>query len=86
MDPFALTRSLIDIDSITGRENTVGEFLFATLAKLAASTGGSVERMEVFDMQHRRAARHGIDLERQLLPTAGPLVRPGMRGEFGSRA
>ena len=48
MDPFALTRSLIDIESITGREDTVGEFLFATLAKLAASTGGSVERMEVF--------------------------------------
>jgi acetylornithine deacetylase len=47
MDPFALTRSLIDIESVTGREKTVAEFLFAKLAKLAASTGGTVERMEV---------------------------------------
>ncbi len=47
MDAFALTRSLIDIESVTGREKAVGEFLFATLAKLAASTGGVVERMDV---------------------------------------
>jgi len=47
MDPFALTRSLIDIESVTGREKAVGEFLFATLSKLAANTGGVVERMEV---------------------------------------
>jgi acetylornithine deacetylase len=47
MDPFALTRSLIDIESITGRENAAGEFLFATLSKLAAPTAGAVERMEV---------------------------------------
>jgi acetylornithine deacetylase len=47
MDPFALTRSLIDIESVTGREKAVGEFLFATLGKLAASTGGIVERMDV---------------------------------------
>jgi acetylornithine deacetylase len=47
MDPFALTRSLIDIESITGREKAVGDFLFATLSGIAATTGGSVERMEV---------------------------------------
>ena len=47
MDPFALTRALIDIESVTGREKAVGEFLFATLSKLAANTGGIVERMEV---------------------------------------
>ena len=47
MDPFALTRSLIDIESITGREKAVGEFLFATLSKLAAASGGNVERMNV---------------------------------------
>jgi acetylornithine deacetylase len=47
MDPFALTRSLIDIESITGREKAAGEFLLATLSGIAASTGGSVERMEV---------------------------------------
>jgi acetylornithine deacetylase len=47
MDPFALTRLLIDIESVTGREKAVGEFLFTALAKLAATTGGAVERMEV---------------------------------------
>jgi acetylornithine deacetylase len=47
MDAFALTRSLIDIESVTGREKEVGEFLFTTLAKLAASTGGVVEQMDV---------------------------------------
>src|SRR5258708_7817286 len=47
MDPFALTRSLIDIESITGRENAAGEFLFATLSKLAVPAAGAVERMEV---------------------------------------
>jgi len=47
MDPFALTRSLVDIESVTGREKAVGEFLFRTLGQLAASTGGIVERMRV---------------------------------------
>src|ERR1700757_5328878 len=47
MDPFALTRSLIDIESVTGREKAVGEFLFSVLARLAADSGGMVERMEV---------------------------------------
>jgi acetylornithine deacetylase len=47
MNPFALTRSLIDVESITGHEKAVGDFLFATLAKLAASTDGTVECMEV---------------------------------------
>ena len=51
MDPFALVRSLIDIESVTGEEASVGEFLFATLAKLATSTGGVVERM---DVEHER--------------------------------
>src|SRR3989442_4081290 len=47
MDPFALTRSLIDIESLTGREKAAGEFLFGTLSKLAAPIAGAVERMEV---------------------------------------
>jgi acetylornithine deacetylase len=47
MDPFALTRWLIEIESVTGREKAAGEFLLATLGKLAASTGGKVERMEI---------------------------------------
>ena len=47
MDPFALTRSLIDIESVSGGEEAIGEFLLTRLAKLAAATGGSVARMEV---------------------------------------
>lgn len=47
MDLFQLTRALIDIDSVTGRERAVGEFLFARLDALAARTGGRVERMPV---------------------------------------
>jgi acetylornithine deacetylase len=47
MDPFALTRALVDIESTTGREKAVGEYLFATLSDLAASGEGTVERMAV---------------------------------------
>jgi acetylornithine deacetylase len=47
MDAFALTRSLIDIESVTGREKAVGEFLFTTLSQLAETTDGVVERMPV---------------------------------------
>ena len=47
MDPFAFTRALIDVESITGQEKAAGEFLFAALSKVPASTGGVVERMAV---------------------------------------
>ena len=47
MDPVALTRSLIDIESITGNEKAVGELLFTALSKLAVSTEGVVERIHV---------------------------------------
>jgi acetylornithine deacetylase len=45
MDLFQLTRALIDTDSVTGRERSVGELLFRHLDALAARTGGRVERM-----------------------------------------
>jgi acetylornithine deacetylase len=47
MDACSLTRSLIDIESVTGREKAVGDFLFSTLSDLASTTGGAVERMDV---------------------------------------
>lgn len=47
MDPFALTRSLVDIESITGREKAVGEYLFSLLEELTSGTGGKTERMYV---------------------------------------
>jgi len=47
MSVFELTRRLIDIDSVTGHERQVGEFLLEYLGGLAGRTGGQVERMDV---------------------------------------
>jgi acetylornithine deacetylase len=47
MDLFELTRALIDIDSTTGRERAVGEFLFHHLLGLTQRSAGTVERMPV---------------------------------------
>jgi acetylornithine deacetylase len=47
MDVFELTRALVDIESITGSEERAGLFLHEYLSKLAARTGGRVERMDV---------------------------------------
>ncbi|HXO20983.1 MAG TPA: M20/M25/M40 family metallo-hydrolase [Thermoanaerobaculia bacterium] len=49
MDLFELTQALVDIDSTTGRERAIGDFLFDYLGALAARTGGRVERMAVAD-------------------------------------
>ncbi|MFL6262536.1 MAG: M20/M25/M40 family metallo-hydrolase [Thermoanaerobaculia bacterium] len=48
MHLFALTRALIDIDSTTGREREIGEFLFRHLEDLVGRfDGGAVEKMPV---------------------------------------
>ena len=47
MNVFELTRALVDIESITGNEERVGEFLFHYLSPLAARYQGRVERIEV---------------------------------------
>lgn len=47
MDLFALTRALVDIDSVTGREREIGDFLCQHLSTLAKNTGGTVERLPV---------------------------------------
>jgi acetylornithine deacetylase len=46
-DLFALTRQLIDIESITPNERAIGDLLFDYLEPLAARHGGRVERMPV---------------------------------------
>lgn len=46
MDLFALTRALVDIDSTTGREQPVVDFLFTQLSLLAARFQGRAERMK----------------------------------------
>ncbi|MFL6235759.1 MAG: M20/M25/M40 family metallo-hydrolase [Thermoanaerobaculia bacterium] len=48
MHLFELTRTLIDLDSTTGREREVGDFLFRYLEDLVDQfDGGAVERMPV---------------------------------------
>ncbi|MCX6620326.1 MAG: M20/M25/M40 family metallo-hydrolase [Acidobacteria bacterium] len=47
MDLFTLTRSLIDIESITNNEEQVADFLFDYLSPLVAAHGGTLERMPV---------------------------------------
>ncbi|MCL6507640.1 MAG: peptidase dimerization protein, partial [Bryobacteraceae bacterium] len=47
MDLFTLTRTLVDIESVTGNEAAVGEHLERLLAELALRYQGRVERMEV---------------------------------------
>jgi len=47
MDLFALTRALVDIESVTNNEAMCGEFLLRHLSPLAAKHGGRVERMAV---------------------------------------
>jgi acetylornithine deacetylase len=45
MDLFELTRTLVNIESITQNEKRVSDFLFAHLSTLAARTSGRVERI-----------------------------------------
>jgi acetylornithine deacetylase len=47
MDLFKLTRALVDIESITGNEKEIGDFLFRHLSALADQHHGSIERIEV---------------------------------------
>ena len=47
MNVYELTRALVDIESITENEGAVGAYLHGHLAKLAAGSGGRVEKMDV---------------------------------------
>jgi acetylornithine deacetylase len=47
MNVFELTRALVDIESVTGAEKRVGDFLFEYLERLARTSGGTVERMPI---------------------------------------
>ncbi|PWT97156.1 MAG: peptidase dimerization protein [Terriglobia bacterium] len=62
MDVFALTRTLIDIESITGNELQVGNFLYDYLETLARGTDGCVERMEVEHNRNNIFAQWGESL------------------------
>jgi acetylornithine deacetylase len=47
MNVVELTRALVDIESITENEGAVGVYLLDYLSRLAAGTGGRVEKMDV---------------------------------------
>jgi len=63
MDVFALTRALIDLESITGNELPMGNFLDDYLRPLARKYGGSVERMEVEPGRYNVFAQWGEALD-----------------------
>jgi acetylornithine deacetylase len=47
MNVFQRTRALVDIESVSGNEGGVSDFLFGQVRELAQRTNGIVERMEV---------------------------------------
>jgi acetylornithine deacetylase len=59
MNVFELTRSLIDIESVTPNEERVGLFLHDCLARLAARFHGMVERIEVEPHRYNVFAQFG---------------------------
>ncbi|MBI2686582.1 MAG: M20/M25/M40 family metallo-hydrolase [Acidobacteria bacterium] len=59
MDVFALTRTLIDIESITGNEKAVGDWVFDHLRPLAEEYAGTIERIEVEPDRNNVLARWG---------------------------
>jgi acetylornithine deacetylase len=59
MDLFKLTRTLIDIDSVTPNEYEVGAYLFEYLSDLANRHDGAVEKLEVAPQQFNVYARWG---------------------------
>lgn len=59
MNVFELTRKLVDIESITGNEEQIGDYLFDHLSALAARFGGQVERMPVEPRRFNVLAQFG---------------------------
>jgi acetylornithine deacetylase len=62
MDVFELTRTLIDIESITLNEEALGNYLYDYLSPLASRYGGRVERMEVEPRRFNLLAQWGEPL------------------------
>lgn len=59
MDVFSLTRALVDIESITGAEEQIGDYVFHLLDTLASRFGGMVEKLEVEPRRHNVLACFG---------------------------
>lgn len=77
MEVFALTRALIDIESITSNEEAVGNYLYERLKTLTDRFGGGVERMEVEPHRFNVFAQWGNRLDVTLsthMDTVPPFV------------
>jgi acetylornithine deacetylase len=59
MEVFDLTRTLVDIESITGNEERVGGYVFNLLEDLARAHGGHAEKMEIEPRRFNVFARFG---------------------------
>jgi acetylornithine deacetylase len=59
---FELTRTLVDIESITDNEERVGEYLYSLLDELARAHNGSVERMEAAPHRFNAFAHWGTPI------------------------
>src|SRR5580704_15748124 len=59
MDLFALTRAMVDIESVTENEKRVGDLLFAHLSEMARRTGCVVERIAVASARDNVCAAWG---------------------------
>jgi acetylornithine deacetylase len=59
MDVIALTRALVDIESITDNEERVGNYLFDHMQTLAQQHNGTVEKMDVAPARFNIFARWG---------------------------
>jgi len=62
MNVFELTRTLIEIESITNNEERIGNYLYDYLEPLAAHFSGRIERMEVEPRRFNVFAQWGEDL------------------------
>ncbi|MBZ5611042.1 MAG: M20/M25/M40 family metallo-hydrolase [Acidobacteriia bacterium] len=59
MNVFELTRALVDVESVTGNEEAIGNLLFSQLSELASRHGGEVERLAVEPHRFNVLARWG---------------------------
>jgi acetylornithine deacetylase len=62
MNVYELTRALVDIESVTENEGGVGAYLHAHLSKIAAGSGGKVEKMEVAPSRFNVLACWGVPI------------------------
>jgi acetylornithine deacetylase len=86
MDLFELTRALIDIDSVTGNERRIGDFLFDHLSALPGD--GTVERMPVVADRFNVFAAWGqpevvLSTHMDTVPPFFPSSESGGGGEHG---